>query len=385
VTPIAVSLEGDLVAIHVYDNNYPGTVQRIMIDPQAETWSYAAGATSPGAPTDGWEGGLGTIEMTPMGARALPGSAPFAEGRNGTARGITTIMATSPDPSMRTGVMLTLDGTTYDTSDPSVALPEGVTSRPLLGTTETFGRIVTLPTNAYRDVAVRLALGSTEGAAGSAPVTLSVDGRNQPRVTLQGTLPTGAAESGFDIENGLLRVVAPDTEAAGVRIDNGRTSFQFPVPDQAEVEIGASDGLVEVLLVDEDGEVIGTYDLDEGSADDGVVYVDGEYDETTGLFDVTETEGAAEDVDEARTELLAGALGLDDLDADVVDDEGGQDGSGGGVDDGDPAGEGTVDEGGDTSGDAGTDSGADEQPADDPAADDPAVEDPTAEDPGATE
>lgn len=385
VTPIAVSLEGDLIAVHVYDNNYPGTVQRIMIDPQAETWSYAAGATSPGAPTDGWEGGLGTIEMTPMGARALPGTAPFAEGRNGTARGITTIMATSPDPTMRTGVLLTLDGTTYDTSDPTVELPEGVTSRPLLGTTETFGRIVTLPTDGYRNVGVRLDLGSSEGDAGPSPVTLSVDGRNQPRVTLQGTLPTGAAESGFDIDDGLLRVVAPDTDAAEVRIDNGRASFQFPVPDQAEVEIGSADGLVEVLLVDEDGEVIGTYDLDEGSAGNGVLYVEGEFDETTGLFDVTETEGTAEEVDAARTEFLSGALGLDDVDDGTVDD--GTAGDGAGEDPGDGGsgqGDGSDDQGGGTADDGAADGGSDPG-AEDPAVEEPAAEDPAAEDPGAVE
>ena len=47
VNPFAVTNEGDLIAIHVYDNNYPGTVQRVMIDPESESWSYASGTTNP--------------------------------------------------------------------------------------------------------------------------------------------------------------------------------------------------------------------------------------------------------------------------------------------------------------------------------------------------
>jgi hypothetical protein len=309
-------------------------------------------------------------------------------------------MATSPDATVRTGVLLTIDGTVYDTSDPTASLPEGVTSRPLLGTTETFGRIVTVPTGAFRDVRVRLDVEPAQGSdAASAQVTLSIDGRNQPRVTLQGGVPTGGAESGFDIENGLLRVVAPDADGAEVQVDNGRSSFGFPVPDGSEVEIGASDGLVEILLVDEEGEVIGTYDLDEGSPEDGVVYLDGEFDETTGLFEVTETEGESEDVDAARTEFFAGALGLDDLDA--AEGDSGQDGSGddgtgdgGGADDADG---GLADDPGADdwgSGDSGAGDPAADDPADDPAVDDPAdeppadeppAEDPADEDPGAAE
>lgn len=383
ITPIAVSLEGDLIAVHVYDNNYPGTVQRVMIDPAAETWSYAAGATSPGAPTDGWEGGLGTIELTPMGSRSLPGRAPFGDGKTGTTRGVTTIMATSSDPTVRTGLLLTVDGTTYDTSDPTVELPEDVTSRPLLGTTAQFGRIITLPTNGYRSVAVRLAVDPAEGDATQAPVTLSVDGRGQPRVTLQGEVPTGPSESGFDIDDGLLRLVATDAADSRVQVDNGRSSFGFPVPEGAAVEIDSVDGVAEILLVDEDGEVFGTYEVDDGG-DGPVIYAEGVFDETTGLFDVTESEGVLEDVDEARTELLAGALGLDD----ELDDFGG-DVTDGSADDG----SGTDDQGAEDSGSDGSSGGdgaaddpaADEPPADDPAADEAPADDPAADDPASGE
>ena len=107
ITPFAVTREGDRIAISVYDNNFPGTVQRVMIDPAAEHWSYAMGSTNPDQPTDGWEGGIGTIELTPMSSRALPSVAPFDDSPpKGAARGnaaITHLLVTSPDPQARTG------------------------------------------------------------------------------------------------------------------------------------------------------------------------------------------------------------------------------------------------------------------------------------------
>ena len=137
ITPFAVTREGNRIAISVYDNNFPGTVQPIMIDPVAEQWRYAVGSTNPDEPTGGWEGGIGTIELTPMSSRALPSIAPFDDApAKGVARGnsaTTHLLLTSPDPQAQTSVVLTIDGRTYDTSNPTVALPDGVLVRTTLG------------------------------------------------------------------------------------------------------------------------------------------------------------------------------------------------------------------------------------------------------------
>ena len=130
ITPVSVHAEGDKIAISVYDNNYPGTVQRVMIDPATDTWSYAGGATNPDAPTGGWEGGTGTMDLTPMVTRLeLPSVAPFADAvSKGAARGtaaLKTIMVSTSDPTARVSGTFVIDGTTYDTSDPNVVLPAG--------------------------------------------------------------------------------------------------------------------------------------------------------------------------------------------------------------------------------------------------------------------
>jgi hypothetical protein len=75
----------DLPRSEVYElrTSVPKGCAAIMIDPNQETWSYAAETTEPSAPTGGWEGGTGTIDLTPVESRALPAPSPFSEKRVG--------------------------------------------------------------------------------------------------------------------------------------------------------------------------------------------------------------------------------------------------------------------------------------------------------------
>ncbi|NQW72889.1 MAG: hypothetical protein HQ453_09170, partial [Actinobacteria bacterium] len=44
VLPFAVHRRGEDFAVSVYDSNYPGTTQEILVDPRSERWTYAPGA-----------------------------------------------------------------------------------------------------------------------------------------------------------------------------------------------------------------------------------------------------------------------------------------------------------------------------------------------------
>lgn len=82
VTPIAVTNDGAKKIVYIYDNNYPREVRKLVIDPAAQTWTYAGAATSSGAKASDWTGkGAGTLDLTPMAARKGPFEVSFGATR----------------------------------------------------------------------------------------------------------------------------------------------------------------------------------------------------------------------------------------------------------------------------------------------------------------
>lgn len=86
VTPFAVTQRGPQFVIHVYDNNFPGERREILIDTTTNTWTYLNASTRIDGKKIDWEGGTGTLELTPMSARKGPFRCSFC----------TTISSTSP-------------------------------------------------------------------------------------------------------------------------------------------------------------------------------------------------------------------------------------------------------------------------------------------------
>jgi hypothetical protein len=72
VTPFAVTQRGTQFVIHVYDNNFPGERREILIDATTNTWTYPNATTRIDGKKIDWEGGIGTLELTPMSARKGP-------------------------------------------------------------------------------------------------------------------------------------------------------------------------------------------------------------------------------------------------------------------------------------------------------------------------
>jgi hypothetical protein len=386
ITPFAVTLEGDRIAISVYDNNFPGTVQRIYIDPVQERWSYAMGSTNPDAPTGGWEGGIGTIELTPMASRALPTAAPFDDSgkRNKSMPRMSYLMATSPDPEARVGVELTIDGQTYDTTDPAAVLPEGVISRPVLGSVLAGkGTVMTIDRSIVKSFTAKTKQGIFPGMAPMSeetPVTLSIDSVGSPRITARYVASeAGGVEVSSGSPNEVGLVAAPGSQA-DVNVANGLSSVDFDLPDGLGMNVyKIVNGVSDIEYVDEDGNVVGEFAIDAETESGEVIDAVAEFDEETGEFYVTEEVAEEETIDELPdiSNLSDDEVGADEGADSGANDDPGQDDSGAGTDSGDGNG---PDDATDPTGD---DPGADDPGADDPGADDPGADDPGADDPGA--
>ncbi|MHB1166495.1 MAG: hypothetical protein ACYC3K_14905 [Candidatus Nanopelagicales bacterium] len=308
-TPIGVEVEGGMAAVSVYDSNYPGTVQRVLIDLADETWSYAVGATNPAAPTGGWEGGQGTIGLAPMASRELPSVAAFDD-ETGPTRAATPVnlMVTSPDPAVRTGIVLTVGGQEYDTTDPTVALPQGVFARSTLGANLSGeGMIVSVDPRLAGGFSARA---KVVGTAARTPVTLSYDRLGSPRVTLSAGLdPLGDAGFDVDSEGGAMRTVTPDGAAARIQVDNGLNRLAFGLPDGVESYVGSGEaGSADIAFLDESDELLDSYVLGYFTESGRVVYGAGDFDPATGAFEVTEELAEPQKFDEALAALLTARL-----------------------------------------------------------------------------
>lgn len=81
VTPFAIENRGQgMFAIWVYDNNYPNTIRKIMVDSNTNTWKYNA-SINPNAPESEYEGDAEskTLLLTPTSFRLQIQECPFCE------------------------------------------------------------------------------------------------------------------------------------------------------------------------------------------------------------------------------------------------------------------------------------------------------------------
>jgi hypothetical protein len=81
ITPFAVQDQGNgIYAVLVYDNNYPLTTRHLMIDSNANTWSYQA-SINPSVEPELYEGDADTqsLTLTPTSARLETQDCPFCE------------------------------------------------------------------------------------------------------------------------------------------------------------------------------------------------------------------------------------------------------------------------------------------------------------------
>jgi hypothetical protein len=91
VTPFAVTHRDTHFVIHVYDNNFPGERREVLIDATTNTWTYANATTRIDGKKIDWEGGTGTLELTPMSARKGPFRCSFCTTTNSSSPTVITL------------------------------------------------------------------------------------------------------------------------------------------------------------------------------------------------------------------------------------------------------------------------------------------------------
>jgi len=101
----------------VYDNNFPGKVTSLSVDPENETWSYDVGATSAGAASTVWSGGKGSMDYALMADREGDQKVPWSsDDRSETTKGSARITVTTGGASYA-GLIITVGNKTVDSRD----------------------------------------------------------------------------------------------------------------------------------------------------------------------------------------------------------------------------------------------------------------------------
>jgi len=205
---------------------------------------------------------MGTMELTPMSIRALPARAPFDASMlalspvSGVGPASVTLLVTSPDPSARLGVALTIKGSTMDVSETGAKLPRGVTARRILGAVPA-GSGVTVTINRGQVPSFAAAPISRQSAGSLTPTTISIDAPGRPRITVRSPnilhadslRDTNLMRSRFSArdEFPLVAVESGRTLVRGpqVNIANGLNSLNLTLPTAAlhlEVRKGTAGG-----------------------------------------------------------------------------------------------------------------------------------------------
>ena len=268
VAPFAVSRFDGGYDIAIYDNNYPGEVTHVIVDPVTETWTYDQAAVNPDVAAEPWSGtGPGTMDLTAMAWRAGPFTAPFAESAEADAEGSRTFLVTAPvDPAEASvGATVQVQGTSFDTTAPVgewPVLPAGMEVTLIRAAGTIVGTQVRVPAS-VGDVSIAPRIVARDaGARAAARLRMSVDGPGQPRVTVVADVRSDATASPTMDSRGDGHTRVSDAEDATVSVAAGRRSVNVPMPTGGTVDVsGGEDDRADVTIVDDNGEEA-TYDLD---------------------------------------------------------------------------------------------------------------------------
>jgi len=309
VTPIAVTrAENGTFVISLYDNNYPGEVTTMTVDPSTETWTYDVGATNSGAVASAWTGGKGDIDYVLMADREGRQKVPWSDNdRDERSKGSARITVTTGGKSVA-GLILKVGESTIDSRDLST-VSNGVKVFPNRGGIGT-GAMVEIP-DGLADVKITPVVGEVlEAGTTSVELAVSIDAPGPGSQYITDTVE--ADELLNDSYDDFSLNVSTDEDFENV----------LDVADDGEIEVGVAyeEEASEVVLEDGhdlsvvDGEGDAGLDLEVATADGEVLYeagFDGESD--TGVIGV-----ARVDIDEANGEVT---VELAEVDPVAVDEE----------------------------------------------------------------
>jgi hypothetical protein len=312
VTPIAVTIaEDDTYAISVYDNNYPGEVTVLSVDPTTETWTYDVGAANSGTAASTWSGGKGSLDYVVMADREGLQQVPWSDNdRADRSKGSARITVSTGGKSIA-GLIINVGNDTIDTRDLST-VSNGIAVYPNRGGVGT-GAMVEIP-DGLADVKIKPIVGNLlDPAVSSVDLAVSIDapgpGSQYVTDTIEGEELLEDSYDDFSLtlstdeefENALD--VAPDGEIeVGVAYEEEGAEVSLEDGQSLNVVDDVGDEGLDVDVATADGEVVYEVGFD-GESDTGEISVPSvDVNEETGEVSV---EPEAVEPEEVNDEILA--------------------------------------------------------------------------------
>lgn len=311
ITPIAVTKADDgKYAVLVYDNNFPGKVTSLSVDPATETWTYDVGAMNAGAAAAVWSGGTGSMDFALMADREGEQKVPWSNDDRAAASKGSARISVSTGGASYAGLIVTVGNKTIDSRDLST-VTAGVKVFPNRGGIGT-GALVEIPaglTNVKitpvvgqlldpNDTAVDLVVGVDAPGPGSQLVTDELTGDDLTDGTYDDFSLDISTDDGYDstidvADDGNIDVgVAYEEESLDATLEDGQ---------DLSVSDPEAEGDFSLDVTSQDGESLYEASFD-GTDDDGQLGVTNlDIDEATGEAVVEEAPIEAETL---NTDLL---------------------------------------------------------------------------------
>ena len=294
ITPIAIALRQDgVLEVLNYDNNYPGQITTVTIDPSTEIWSYDMAATNAGVDADIWSGSTGTMDYTLMSAREEPNPAPWsASDRSDLTKGSARISISTRGTSVP-GAIITVGDSTIDTRDLST-LSNGIrvfTNKGGRGT----GATIEIPAG-LKGVKIKPVIGDViDSSAEKIPLLFSVDSPGSGSLLVRDSVdPTDTEYDDFSYDlstegdfsssvdtapDGEVEAdYAYDEESINTHLEDGQ-DFDIVDPD--------GEGDINFAVTDEEGNALYESSFD-GVDDDNSQITELDFNEETGQMDVAD-------------------------------------------------------------------------------------------------
>jgi len=334
VTPIAVSLRSDgIIDVLNYDNNYPGQITTVNIDPSTETWSYDMAATNADVEADIWSGTTGTMDFTLMSVREQENPAPWsADDQSGETKGSARITISTRGRSIP-GAIITVGSDTIDTRDWST-LSNGIrvfTNRGRNGS----GAIIEIPAG-LEGVKVAPVIGELiDPTVQEIPLLFVVDAPGSGSLLVRDTVD--ASDTSYD--DFVFEVSTGDDFASSVDVaPDGAVEAEYAFGEElveAVLEDGqdldivdpAGEEAIDVAVTDEEGNSLFESSFD-GVDEDGTEVTELDFNESTGEMEVSDQPIDAEDLTGDTGDSGDGDSSSDGGSGDGGSDDGGSEDSG---------------------------------------------------------
>ena len=294
ITPIAIALRPDgVLDVLSYDNNYPGQITTVTIDPSTEVWSYDMAATNAGVDANIWSGTTGTMDYTLMSAREETNPAPWsANDRSDLTKGSAQISISTRGTSVA-GAIITVGSDTIDTRDLST-LSNGIRVFPNKGGNGT-GATIEIPAG-LKDVKVKPVIGEVlDSTTAKIPLLFTVDSPGSGSLLVRDEVDATDTEyddftydvstdddfsSSVDValDGEVEADYAYDEESINTLLEDGQ-DFDIVDPD--------GEGDIEFALTDEEGNALYESSFD-GNDEDGTQITELDFNEETGEMDISD-------------------------------------------------------------------------------------------------